>query len=42
MVVDQILQKEIKDAEIWLSREEDECTHKRELKKRIELINCVL
>jgi hypothetical protein len=42
MPVDQLLQQEIKDSEVWLSREKEESTYKRDLKKRIELINCVL
>ena len=42
MNIDQILQQKIKDSEIWLSREKDESTYKRNLKKRIELINRVL
>ena len=42
MTVDQMLQQEIKDTEVWLSREKDESTYKRDLKKRIELINWVL
>ena len=42
MAVDQILQQEIKDSEVWLCREKEESTHKRDLKKRIELINWVL
>ena len=42
MTVDQILKQEIKDSELWLSREKDESTYKRDLKKRIELINWVL
>ena len=42
MTVDQILHQEIKDSEVWLSREKDESTYKRDLKKRIELINWVL
>ena len=42
MTVDQILQQEIRDSEIWLSREKDESTYKRDLKKRIELISWVL
>jgi hypothetical protein len=42
MTVDQMLQKEIKDTEVWLFREKDESTYKRDLKKRIELINWVL
>ena len=42
MTVDQILQQEIKDSQIWLSREREESIYKRDLKKRIELINWVL
>ena len=42
MTVDQILQQEIKDSELWLSRTHEESTYKRDLKKRIELINWVL
>jgi uncharacterized protein YicC (UPF0701 family) len=42
MIVDQILQQEIKDNELWLSREKEESTYKRDLAKRIELINWVL
>ena len=42
MTVDQILQQEIKDSELWLSRTQEESTYKRDLKKRIELINWVL
>lgn len=42
MTLDQILQQEIKDSELWLFREKDESTYKRDLKKRIELINWVL
>ena len=42
MTLDQILQQEIKDSELWLSRTQDESTYKRDLKKRIELINWVL
>jgi len=42
MTVDQILQQEIKDTQVWLSREKDESIYKRDLKKRIELINWVL
>lgn len=37
-----VLQQEIKDSELSLSREKDESTYKRDLKKRIELINWVL
>ena len=42
MTVDQLFQQEIKESEVWLSREKDESTYKRDLKKRIELINWVL
>ncbi|HET6715896.1 MAG TPA: hypothetical protein VFG90_02110, partial [Nitrososphaeraceae archaeon] len=42
MTVDQLLQQEIKDSEVWLSREKDESTYKRDLQKRIELLNWVL
>ena len=42
MTVDQILQQEIKDSEVSLSREKEESVYKRDLKKRIELINWVL
>ena len=42
MIVDKVLQQEIKDSQTWLSREKDESTYKRDLKKRIELINWVL
>ncbi len=42
MRVEQVLLNEIKDAEIWYTREIDQSTYKRDLKKRIELINCVL
>ena len=37
-----MLQQEIKDTELWLSREKEESPYKRDLKKRIELINWVL
>ena len=42
MTLDQILQQEINDSELWLSRTHEESTYKRDLKKRIELINGVL
>jgi hypothetical protein len=42
MTLNQILEQEIKDSELWLSREKDESTYKRDLKKRIEIINWVL
>ncbi len=42
MSTEQILQKEIEDSTIWYDREKDDSTYKRDLKKRIELINWVL
>ena len=42
MTINQILQQEIKDSELWLSRTYEDSTYKRDLKKRIELINWVL
>ena len=42
MTVIQILMQEIKNSELWLSREKDEPTYKRDPKKRIESINWVL
>lgn len=42
MTLQQILQKEIETSETWLRREQEESTYKRDLKKRIELINWVL
>ncbi|MDW0134566.1 MAG: hypothetical protein QOK88_03550 [Nitrososphaeraceae archaeon] len=42
MSVVQILQREIKDSELSLSRTYEESIYKRDLKKRIELINWVL
>ena len=42
MSVDQILQQEIIDSELSLSRTNEESVYKRDLKKKIELINWVL
>ena len=42
MTVHQILLQEIKDTEVYLNREQEESVYKRDLKKRIELINWVL
>ena len=42
MIVDQILQQEIHESKKWLERENDDSTYKRDLKKRIELINWIL
>jgi hypothetical protein len=37
-----VLQKEIEQSRLWLSREHEESTYKRDLAKRVELINWVL
>ena len=42
MKINQILPQEITNSELWLSREKEESIYKRDLKKRIELINWVL
>ena len=42
MSLEQFLDDEIKDSRRWLEIEKDETTYKRDLKKRIELINWVL
>ena len=42
MSVNQILKKELEESELWLSREKEESTYKRDLRKRIELINWAL
>ena len=39
MTVEQTLQTQIDESKKWLDREKDESTYKRDLKKRIELIN---
>ncbi len=41
MIIDQILQQKIDESNKWLDREQDESVYKRELKKRIELLNWV-
>ena len=38
----EVLQKEIQDSKIWIERDKDESTYKRDLKKRIELMIWVL
>jgi hypothetical protein len=40
--VEQILQKEIHESKKWMERDQDQSTYKRDLKKRIELINWTL
>jgi uncharacterized FlaG/YvyC family protein len=42
MTIEQTLQNEVTDSERWLNLEKDESTYKRDLKKRVELINWVL
>jgi len=42
MSVRQTLEKELEDSELWLGREKDESTYKRDLRKRIELLNWVI
>jgi hypothetical protein len=40
--IQQTLEKEIEDAQKWLKVEKPESTYRRDLRKRIELINWVL
>lgn len=42
MSIEQILQNEIQDSKRWIEIEKNESTYKRDLKKRVELINWVL
>ena len=42
MTIYQILQREINDTEVYLSREKEESVYKRDLKMRIDLINLIL
>lgn len=42
MGIRQLLQKELEEYELWLDREKDESTYKRDLRNRIELLNWVL
>jgi hypothetical protein len=42
MSIQQTLQEEIKDAQKWLKAQKEESTYRRDLGKRIELINWVL
>lgn len=42
MSIQQTLQTEIDESKRWLDRETDGSTYKRDLQKRIELINWVL
>jgi hypothetical protein len=42
MTIEQTLQTEIEESKKWLGRETEETTYKRDLQKRIELLNWVL
>jgi hypothetical protein len=42
MIIEQTLLKEIDESKKWLDREQDDSTYKRDLKKRIDLLNWVL
>ena len=42
MSIQQALKKEIEESKRWLEVEKDDTTYKRDLQKRIELINCGL
>jgi hypothetical protein len=42
MNFEQILEKELEDSRLWLSREREESTYKRDLAKRIESISWVI
>ena len=42
MTIEQILQTEIEESKRWLGTQKEESTYKRDLKKRIELLNWVL
>jgi hypothetical protein len=39
MNFEQILQKDLEESKLWLSREREESTYKRDLAKRIELLS---
>jgi len=42
MTIQQTLQNEIEDSKMWYDRTKEECIYKRDLKKRIELLNWTL
>jgi len=42
MSIQQTLRKEIEDSKMWYDRTKEECIYKRDLKKRIELLNWTL
>ena len=39
MNIEQILEKDLEESKLWLSREREESTYKRDLIKRIELLS---
>ncbi|HZA68597.1 MAG TPA: hypothetical protein VE548_02785 [Nitrososphaeraceae archaeon] len=42
MKLEQLLEKELEESKLWLSREHEESTYKRDLTARIELLSWVL
>ena len=42
MNLEQMLEKELEESKLWLSREREESTYKRDLTKRIELLSWVI
>jgi len=42
MAIEQTLQKEIQESTRWIDLEKENSTYKRDLKRRVELINWVL
>ena len=42
MTIEQTLLQEIEDSQRWFNLQQDESTYKKDLAKRIELINCLL
>jgi hypothetical protein len=42
VTIEQILQNEIHESKRWIEIEKDESTYKRDLKKRVKLINWIL
>ena len=42
MKLEQVLEKELPESKLWLSREHEESTYKRDLSARIELLSWVL
>jgi len=42
MKLEQVLEKELEESKLWLSREHEESTYKRDLSARIELLSWVI